>query len=30
LLLRERAQDGIVNAGRRSEDAKTSRTQNPS
>ncbi len=30
LLLRERAQDGIVNAGRGSKDAKIGRTQNPS
>jgi len=30
LVLRDRAQDGIVNARRRSEDAKTSLTQNPS
>jgi hypothetical protein len=29
-LLRERAQDGIVNAGRGSKDAKIGRTQNPS
>jgi hypothetical protein len=30
LRFRERAQDGIVNAGRRSKDTKIGRTQNPS